>query len=58
MDARGVTFLTIAALKEQAGEQALAAFVDCELQSRSMRQTKAGKPYLVLTFADARGTLT
>jgi 3'-5' exoribonuclease len=55
MDAAAVTFLTIAALKEQAGEQALAAFVDCELQSRSLRQTKAGKPYLVLTFADATG---
>ncbi|WP_265594435.1 HD domain-containing protein [Haloferula sp. BvORR071] len=51
-----MTFLTVAALKEQAGEQALVAFVDCELQSRSLRQTKAGKPYLVLTFADATGS--
>ena len=51
-----MTFFTISALKEQAGEQALAAVVACELQSRSQRQTKAGKPYLVLTFADATGS--
>ncbi len=49
-------FLTIAALKEQAGEQGLAAAVDAELQSRAVRQTKNGKPYLVLTFADATGS--
>ena len=49
-------FLTISELKEQAGEQALAVAVDCELQSRSHRQTKGGKPYLVLTFADATGS--
>lgn len=48
-------FLTIAALKEQAGEQPLAAMVDAELQSRTVRQTKTGKPYLVLAFADATG---
>jgi 3'-5' exoribonuclease len=52
----GMIFLTISALKEQAGEQPLAAAVDCELQSRSQRQTKTGKPYLVLTFADATGS--
>ena len=51
-----VNLLTISSLKEQAGEQPLVAFVDCELQSRSQRQTKAGKPYLVLTFADATGS--
>jgi 3'-5' exoribonuclease len=51
-----VNFLTISSLKEQAGEQALAAAVDCELQSRSHRQTKGGKPYLVLGFADATGS--
>lgn len=49
-------FLTITSLKEQAGEQALATAVDCELQTRSQRQTKAGKPYLVITFADATGS--
>ena len=51
-----MNFLTISSLKEQAGEQAIAAAVDCELQSRSHRQTKGGKPYLVLTFADATGS--
>ncbi|MCW1885650.1 HD domain-containing protein [Luteolibacter flavescens] len=52
-----MTFFTISALKEQAGEQPpIAAAVDCELQSRSQRQTKAGKPYLVITFADATGS--
>lgn len=56
MDAPRVTLLTISSLKEQAGEQPLAAFVHCELQSRSLRQTKAGKPYLVITFADATGS--
>jgi len=56
VDGAGVNFLTIAALKAQAGEQALTAVVDAELQSRSARQTKTGKPYLVLTFADATGS--
>ena len=51
-----MTFLTISLLKEQAGDHAIAAAVACELQSRSQRQTKAGKPYLVLTFADATGS--
>lgn len=51
-----MTFLTISSLKEHAGEHAIAAAVDCELQSRSQRQTKGGKPYLVLTFADATGS--
>lgn len=51
-----MNFLTISALKEQSGDQPLAAVVDCELQSRSQRQTKGGKPYLILTFADATGS--
>ncbi|HEY8961316.1 MAG TPA: hypothetical protein VIM57_03860, partial [Luteolibacter sp.] len=51
-----MNFLTVAALKTQAGEPALAAVVDVELQSRSQRQTKTGKPYLVLTFADSTGS--
>ncbi len=34
----------------------MAAVLDAELQSKSPRQTKAGKPYLVLTFADATGS--
>lgn len=49
-------FLTVAALKQQTGEQPQRFAVDAELQSRSERQTKNGKPYLVLTFADATGS--
>ncbi len=49
-------FRSIAALKEEAGEDALACAVDAELQGRSERETKGGKPYLVLTFADATGS--
>ena len=48
-------FLTVAALKQQAGEQPTRLAVDAELQGRSERQTKTGKPYLVLSFADATG---
>ena len=51
-----MTFLTIPSLKQQAGEQGRRFTVDAELQSRSERQTKTGKPYLVLTFADAGGS--
>jgi 3'-5' exoribonuclease len=53
-----VKFLTISSLKELAGEQALGGTVDCELQSRSHRQTKGGKPYLALSFADATGNFS
>lgn len=49
-------FVTVAGLKQQAGEQARRLAVDVELQGRSERQTKNGKPYLVLTFADATGS--
>jgi len=48
-------FLSVAALKQQAGDSPQRFGVDAELQSRSERQTKTGKPYLVLTFADATG---
>ncbi len=49
-------FVTVAALKQQAGEQPQRLAVDAELQSRSERHTKPGKPYLVLTSADATGS--
>lgn len=55
-DTPAMTFLTISALKQQAVEQPCRYVVDAELQSRSERQTKTGKPYLVLTFADAGGS--
>jgi 3'-5' exoribonuclease len=50
--------LTIAALKEQTGEKPLLAAVHAQLQSRSTRSTKNGKPYLELVFADATGHFT
>ncbi len=50
--------ITIAALKEQAGDTPIAAAVAAQLQSRSTRNTKAGKPYLELVFADATGNFS
>lgn len=50
-----VSPITIAALKEQAGETPVAAAVAAQLQSRATRTTKTGKPYLELVFADATG---
>ncbi len=47
--------ITIAALKELAGETPVAAAVHAQLQSRTTRKTKAGKPYLELVFADSTG---
>ena len=53
-----VSPITIAALKEQAGEIPIAAAVAAQLQSRATRSTKAGKPYLELVFADATGNFS
>jgi 3'-5' exoribonuclease len=47
--------ITIASLREQAGEKHLLAAVHAQLQSRATRSTKAGKPYLELSLADATG---
>jgi 3'-5' exoribonuclease len=51
-----VSPITIAALKEQAGDTPIAAAVAAQLQSRATRSTKTGKPYLELGFADATGS--
>jgi 3'-5' exoribonuclease len=50
-----VSPITIAALREQAGEKPVLAAVHAQLQSRATRSTKAGKPYLELAFADSTG---
>jgi len=50
-----VSPITIAALREQAGEKPLLAAVHAQLQSRATRSTKAGKPYLELALADSTG---
>ena len=47
--------ITIAAIKEQAGEIPIHAAIHAQLQSRNARTTKGGKPYLELVFADATG---
>lgn len=50
-----VTPITIATLKELAGETPVSAAVHAQLQSRSSRVTKNNKPYLELVFADSSG---
>jgi len=50
--------ITIASLKEQAGEVPLIASVNAQLQSRAVKTTKGGKPYFDLVFADATGSLS
>jgi 3'-5' exoribonuclease len=50
--------ITIAALKEHAGEKPMLASVHAQLQTRSTRTTKTGKPYLELALADATGHFT
>lgn len=47
--------ISIATLKEQAGDKPIAAAVLAQLQSRQTRTTKANKPYLELGLADATG---
>lgn len=51
-----MTPLTIATLRQHAGETPLSAAVLAQLQSCSQRSTKTGKPYLDFTFADATGS--
>lgn len=50
-----VSPITIAALKEKAGETPVVAAIHAQLQSRATRKTKADKPYLELVFADSTG---
>jgi 3'-5' exoribonuclease len=47
--------ITVTTLKREADETPRPFAIEVELQGRSERQTKTGKPYLVLTFADATG---
>jgi 3'-5' exoribonuclease len=51
-----VSPITIAAIKELAGEIPVHAAIHAQLQSRAVRSTKAGKPYFELVFADSTGT--
>ena len=49
--------ISISSLKEQAGEVPLIASVLAQLQARTVKTTKGGKPYFDLVFADATGSL-
>ena len=55
---RRVSPITIAAVKEQAGEIPVVAAIHAQLQSRASRTTKGGKPYFELVFADATGNFS
>ena len=50
--------LTIAAIKEQSGEIPIVAVIHAQLQARSAKLTKGGKPYLELVFADSTGNFS
>lgn len=53
-----VSPVTIATIKEQAGEIPVVAAIHAQLQSRATRTTKGGKPYLELVFADSTGNFS
>lgn len=50
--------ISISSLKEQAGDVPLIASVMAQLQSRAVKTTRDGKPYLDLAFVDATGSIT
>ncbi len=50
--------LTIAQLKEQAGETPFYAEVDVQMQSKQAKVTRTQKPYLELVFVDSSGSFT
>lgn len=52
-----MSVISISSLKEQAGEVPLIASLNAQLQSRTVKSTKGGKPYFDLVFADATGSL-
>ncbi len=53
-----VSPVTIAAIKEQAGETPIVAAIHAQLQSRALRTTKGGKPFFELVFADSSGSFS
>jgi 3'-5' exoribonuclease len=52
-----MSVISISSLKEQAGEVPLIASVIAQLQARSVKSTKGGKPYFDMVFSDATGSL-
>jgi 3'-5' exoribonuclease len=53
-----VSPITIAAVKEQAGDTPIHAAIHAQLQSRATRTTKGGKPYFEMAFADSTGSFS
>ena len=53
-----VSPITIAAIKDLAGETPVSAAIHAQLQSRATKMTKGGKPYLEIVFADSTGNFT
>lgn len=53
-----VSPITIASIKEQAGETPIVAAILAQLQSRAVRTTKGGKPYFEMVFADSTGSFS
>ena len=53
-----VSPITIAAIKDLAGETPVSAAIHAQLQSRATKMTKGGKPYLDIVFADSTGNFT
>lgn len=58
MTAFGMSLISISSLKEQANDVPLIASVAAQLQSRTVKTTKGGKPYFDLVFADSTGSLS
>ncbi|MFN9026388.1 MAG: 3'-5' exoribonuclease YhaM family protein, partial [Akkermansiaceae bacterium] len=50
--------ISISSLKEQAGDVPLIASIIAQLQSRSVKSTKDGKPFLDLVFVDSTGSIS
>ena len=49
--------LTIATLKQTAGDAAVSACFDAQLERKTERETKAGKPFYEITLVDGTGDL-
>jgi 3'-5' exoribonuclease len=50
--------ISISSLKEQAGDVPLIASIIAQLQSRAVKSTKDGKPFLDLVFVDSTGSIS
>jgi 3'-5' exoribonuclease len=53
---RGMERMTVAELKERAGDTPMEAQIDVQVVSRVEKQTRTGKPFLEFSFADSTGS--